>query len=77
MPEFRTVGFNQQVQTLRVAEFVRFIERLGVADGGICQRHGGGSIVYRTGRPPIKPPKTTDVKKSGSTCWYSRFLSTY
>lgn len=67
VPEFRTVRFNQQVQALRVAEFVRLIERLRVADGGIGERYSGGSIVYRTGRPSIKPPKTTDVNKPGST----------
>ncbi|MCW7761536.1 hypothetical protein [Photorhabdus luminescens] len=57
MPEFRTVGFNQQVQTLRIAEFVGFIERLGVTDGGIGEWHGGGSRVYRTNRPQLSPQK--------------------
>jgi len=40
VPEFRTVRFNQQVQALRVAEFVRLIEP-GVADGDIGERHVG------------------------------------
>ncbi|STU39407.1 Uncharacterised protein [Klebsiella pneumoniae] len=35
LPELRAVGFNQQVQTLRVAGLVRRIARLGIPDGGI------------------------------------------
>ncbi|AZS94165.1 hypothetical protein ELZ95_03765 [Salmonella enterica subsp. enterica serovar Moero] len=77
MPEFRAVGFNQQVKTLRVAEFVRFIERLCIADGGIGEWHRGGSRVYRTNRPPIKPPKTLDVKKPDGTFQYHQVSLTY
>ncbi|TCZ59091.1 hypothetical protein E0D83_13300 [Klebsiella grimontii] len=77
MPEFRTVGFYQQVQTLRVAELVRFIERLCIADGGIGEWHSGGARVYRTNRPPIKPPKTLDVKKPDGTFQYHQVSLTY
>ncbi|EAO2390409.1 hypothetical protein E2U36_16870 [Salmonella enterica] len=77
MPEFRAVGLNQQVQALRVAELIRFITRLGVADGGIGEWHCGGSRVYRTNRPPIKPPKTLDVKKPDGTFQYHQVSLTY
>ena len=35
LPVFTSGGFNQQVQTLRVAGLVRRIARLGIPDGGI------------------------------------------
>ncbi|EBL9668313.1 hypothetical protein E2M54_03330 [Salmonella enterica subsp. enterica serovar Nima] len=60
-----------------VAEFVRFIDGLGVTDGGIGEWHSGGSRVYRTNRPPIKPPKTLDVKKPDGTFQYHQVSLTY
>ncbi|ECI8072215.1 hypothetical protein E2Z80_16970 [Salmonella enterica subsp. enterica] len=77
MPEFRAIGFNQQVQSLRIAELVRFIDGLGVTDGGIGEWHSGGSRVYRTNRPPIKPPKTPGVKKPDGTFQYHHVSLTY
>ncbi|EAQ6249131.1 hypothetical protein BIX29_25895, partial [Salmonella enterica] len=39
----------------------------GLADSGISECHSGGApFVQRTERPPMNPPKTTDIKKPGN-----------